>query len=76
MVSLTLLIVAKSVARGLQETTVAWDPISCWDCPSAMDFVGPVVWGYLIGAVVGFSGVLRRRYGMLQPDKLHILNLE
>lgn len=73
--ALTLLVIATSVARALQETTVAWDPVTCCYCTTIADYVAPIIWGYLIGAMVGVSGLLRRRYRKLEPATIHILHL-
>ncbi len=74
-IAASVFIIATSIARALQEGNVAWDPVSCWDCTTTADYVGPVIWGYLIGALVGFSGILRRRYGELKPECVHVLDI-
>ncbi len=74
-IAASVLLIATSIARALQEGNIAWDPVSCWDCTTTADYVGPVIWGYLIGAFVGFSGILRRRYRKLEPATTHILDI-
>ena len=75
LIALSLLVIATCVAHAVQEETVTWDPISCWDCTAIADYVGPIVWGYLIGAAIGFSGILRRRYRKLEPATIHVLDI-
>ena len=73
LLALAFLIVANCAA--FQETTVSWDPVTCCHCTGPEDYVGPVVFGYILGAIVGVSGILRRRYRTLRPEQMRVLNI-
>ncbi len=55
--------VARVTQAALQDdNAVGWDPACADDSPS---YIGPVVFGYCIGAFVGVLGIGRRRLAAL-----------
>ena len=57
-----------AVARVIhfqEDVAPGWDPIACLDCDAAADMIGPIIFGYILGAFVGVMGIGRRRLAAL-----------